>query len=218
MEKTKKATMKIAICSSIAVAFFTIFFVVALITTFDFGTWEGIESYAKKFQPINLLTVIPSILLAVSFLIFNVSVHYLASADKKIWSHLAMNFGLVYSTISLANYLIQLITVMPSIMSGSLNGLEKMVSGYPNSIFYALMGSYFFMCISLFFEGLLYKKQIRIFLFLSSIICVLSFIIGAMLSISIFMILGAICWITGTVGGMLMISIFYINELKQNTL
>lgn len=36
-----------------------------------------------------------------------------------------MNFGLVYITISVANYLIQLITVMPSVMSGSLNGLEK---------------------------------------------------------------------------------------------
>jgi hypothetical protein len=38
-----------------------------------------------------------------------------------------------------------------------LDGLEKLVSDYPNSVFFALMGSYFFMCVSVFFEGLLYS-------------------------------------------------------------
>lgn len=95
-----------------------------------------------------------------------------------------MNFGLIYITISLANYLIQLITVMPSVVSGSLDGLEKLVSGYPDSVFFALMGSYFFMCISLFFEGLLYKKGIRLFLFIASIGCITFFIIGAVFSCS----------------------------------
>jgi len=77
MEKAKKTTMKMTFCSSIAVAVLTILFVVALITTFDFEVWNGIDSYAKNFKPIDLLTVIPSLLLAISFLIFNVSIHYL---------------------------------------------------------------------------------------------------------------------------------------------
>jgi len=77
-----------------------------------------------------------------------------------------------------------------------------MVSGYPNSIFYALMGSYFFMCISLFFEGLLFKMSIRLFLFVASIICIISFIIGAILTIPVFMMIGAISWMVGTVVGM----------------
>lgn len=215
MEKAKRITMKMAIMSSIAVAVFTVLFVIALITTFNFNPWNGIESYAEDFKPIQLLTVIPSILLAVSFLIFCVSVHYLSHDDQKIWSHLAMNFGLVYITISLANYLIQLITVTPSVMSGSLNGLEKLVSGYPNSVFFALMGSYFFMCISLFFEGLLFKKGIRLFLFIASIGCVAFFIVGAIFSITIFLMLGAICWIGGTVIAMLLISKYYLKEFKQ---
>ena len=59
--------MKMAIASSVAV--FTALFVIALITTFNFRTWNGIERYASEFKPIQLLTVIPSILLAISFLI-----------------------------------------------------------------------------------------------------------------------------------------------------
>ncbi|MPN42775.1 hypothetical protein SDC9_190333 [bioreactor metagenome] len=126
-----------------------------------------------------------------------------------------MNFGLVYITISLANYLIQLITVTPSVMSGSLNGLEKLVSGYPNSVFFALMGSYFFMCISLFFEGLLFKKEIRLFLFIASIGCVSFFIASAIFSVTIFLMLGAICWIGGTVIAMTLISNYYLKKIKQ---
>lgn len=214
MEKSKRTTMKLAIGSSAAVAVFTILFVVALMTTFDFSAWNGIETYADNFRTSSLTTVIPSIFLAVSYLIFNVSVHYLTSDDKKIWSHLAMNFGLIYIAISMANYFIQLITVMPSIMNGSLGGLEKLVAGYPNSIFYALMGSYFFMCISLFFEGLVFHKQIKVFMYLASLYCILSFIIGGVLGMSFFMILGALCWFIGTVAGMIMISIYYIKQLK----
>ncbi|MEA5040324.1 MAG: hypothetical protein VB086_10860 [Clostridiaceae bacterium] len=215
MMKSKILTMKMAIISSVAVAVFTVLFVIALITTFNFSPWNGIESYAAGFKPIQLLTVIPSILLAVSFLIFCVSVHYLSHDDQKIWSHLSMNFGLVYITISLANYLIQLITVTPSVMSGSLNGLEKLVSGYPNSVFFALMGSYFFMCISLFFEGLLFKKEIRLFLFIASIGCVSFFIASAIFSVTIFLMLGAICWIGGTVIAMTLISNYYLKKIKQ---
>lgn len=213
MNKTKRITMKLAIASSLAVAVFTTLFVIALITTFNFSTWDGIEKYAAGFKPIQLLTVIPSILLAISFLIFCVSVHYLSSDEQKIWSHLAMNFGLIYITISLANYLIQLITVMPNVMSGSLDGLEKLVSGYPTSVFFALMGSYFFMCISLFFEGLLYKKAIRLFLFIASIGCITFFIVGAVFSATIFLILGAVSWIGGTIIAMLLITKYYLKEI-----
>lgn len=215
MDNTKRLILKIAIISSIAVAIFTVLFVIALITTFNFDTWNGIDSYAESFKPIQLLTIIPSILLAVSFLIFCVSVHYLACDDQKIWSHLAMNFGLIYIAISLANYLIQLITVVPSVVSGSLNGLEKMVSGNPNSVFFALMGSYFFMCISLFLESLLYKRRIRLFLYIASIGCIVFFIIGAISSITAFLMLGAISWVGGTVIGMLLISGYYIKEMKR---
>ena len=115
MNCIKKISAKIAACSAIAVAVFTLFLVIALITTFDFEVWKGIEVYAKNFKPLNLMTIIPSILLAISFLIFCVSIHYFVADERKIWSHLAMNFGLVYIVISMANYLIQLITVMPSV-------------------------------------------------------------------------------------------------------
>lgn len=216
MNNIDNNTARIASYSAIAVAVFTLLFVIALITTFSFDAWEGIDIYAENFRPLNLLTIVPSILLAISFLIFCVSIHYYVSDKRKIWSHLAMNFGLVYITISMANYLIQLITVMPSVMNGSLGGLDKMVSGYPNSIFYALMGSYFFMCIALFFVGLVFEKWIRFFLFVASLICIAFFILGAILSVSILMMVGAICWIMGTIISMIMIFLSLKEHIEYN--
>ena len=119
-----------------------------------------------------------------------------------------MNFGIIYSTISLANYFIQLISIMPSVMNGNLNGIDIFVSGYPNSIFFALMASYFLMCISYFFTALVFEnKWIRFWLFLGSLGCVLMFVIGVLTSINIFMMIGAMCWITGTTIGMFMIAL-----------
>ena len=102
---------------------------------------------------------VPSILLAISYVIFVSGLHIYASDYKKIWSQLALSFGLLYAGISIANYLIQLVTVIPSIQNGMLEGLALFVSGYSNSIFYALMASYFLMCISLFFVAFVFSKN-----------------------------------------------------------
>jgi hypothetical protein len=52
---------------------------------------------------------------------------------------LGIVFSLVYVIISTANYLIQIITVVPSLTYGELDGLAIFVPRYSNSIFYVLM-------------------------------------------------------------------------------
>ena len=151
----------------------------------------------------------------ISVLAFNVGVYYYASENKKIWAHLAMNFGIVYATISLINYFIQLISIMPSVLAKNLEGLDIWVSGNSNSIFFALMASYFLMCISYFFTSLVFtNRRIRFCLQIGSVGCVVLFIIGGLTSISVVMLSGALCWIVGTAGGTCLIAL----EEKQSTL
>ena len=159
MEKEKRLIYKVCSASAIAVAVFTVLFIILLGCTFDFSEWEGIVNYKNTFRPIQMLTVVPSILLAISYVIFVSGLHIYAWGYKKIWSQLALSFGLLYAGISIANYLIQLVTVIPSIQNGMLEGLALFVSGYSNSIFYALMASYFLMCISLFFAAFVFSKN-----------------------------------------------------------
>lgn len=205
---------KILMWSSIMVAVSTIAFVLLLIFTFDMSSWDGIAHYAEIFKPSFLYTVYPSIALAISFLIFNVGVYFYADENRRVCAHLAMNFGIVYATISLSNYFIQLISIMPSVLAKKLEGLDILVSGNPNSIFFALMASYFLMCISYFFTSLVFANQkIRFWLQLGSVGCVILFIIGGITSISVVMLRGALCWIVGTIVGTCLIAL----EVKQGS-
>jgi hypothetical protein len=184
-----------------------------------FSKWSGIKAYAQAFKPVQMLTVLPSILLASSFVIFTVSIHYYTDEDNKIWSHLAIVFGLIYATISTINYLIQIITVTPSITNMQLSGLEVFVSGYPNSIFFALMASYFFMCISSLFIAFVFnneKAQIGIRLLfigtgLSGPLCLL----GVFVETSIIMPLSAVLWFICLSTGSIKIAIYFRKLLKS---
>ena len=219
MEKEKRLIYKVCSASAIAVAVFTVLFIILLGCTFDFSEWEGIVIYKNTFRPIQMLTVVPSILLAISYVIFVSGLHIYAWGYKKIWSQLALSFGLLYSGISIANYLIQLVTVIPSIQNGMLEGLALFVSGYSNSIFYALMASYFLMCISLFFAAFVFSKTEKNFkwvrrLFLCSALAIPLFLIGALFDIATIMMLGALSWLVGATVGMVILAVRFQKEVR----
>jgi len=217
MGKEKNAIYKICCLSASAVAIFILVFIIILIFTFDFSEWMGIDSFQNTFRPIQMLTVVPSLLLAISYVIFISGLHSYASENKKIWSQLALSFGLLYAGISIANYLIQLITVIPSIQNGMTEGLALFVSGYSNSVFYALMASYFLMCISLLFAAFIFTKEDKAQkwirrLFQCAALAIPLFLIGAIFSITIIMMSGAICWIIGTTVGMFILAAYFHKE------
>jgi hypothetical protein len=138
--------------------------------------------------------------------------------EKKIWSHLAIVFGLVYATISILNYLIQIITVMPSITSMQLDGLGLFAAGYPNSIFFALMASYFFMCISSLFIAFVFNKEksqntIRLLFIgagLSGPLCLL----GAFVGTAVIMPLSGILWFICLSAGSIKVAVYFKKLLK----
>lgn len=213
MDNEKNTAYKICRWSAYAVAIFILIFIITLIFTFDFSKWGGIDGFQNTFRPIQMLTVIPSFLLAISYVIFVSGAHICASKSKKIWSQLALSFGLLYAGISVANYLIQLITVIPSIQNGNTEGLALLVSGYPNSVFYALMASYFLMCISLMFASFTYEKEDKTQkwvrrLFQCASLAIPLYLTGAIFDIAVMMMIGALCWIIGTTVGMFVFAVF----------
>lgn len=218
MEKEKRIVYKVCCVSAIAVAIFTLLFVVALVLTYDFTEWTGIENYCNDFRPIQMLTVIPSLLLAVSYVGFVSSLHIYSSDSKKIWSQLALSFGLLYSGISIANYLIQLVTVIPSVQNGITEGLVFLVSGYSNSVFFALMASYFLMCISLFFSAFVFERESKRYkwvhsLFACSVLAVPLYLIGSIFNVAIIMMIGAICWLSAATIGMTLLAICFYKKI-----
>jgi hypothetical protein len=86
------------------------------------GSGGGAANVSTPLGLVVLLT--PSLFLGPSFLILVVSIHQLASAERKIWSHAAIAFATVYTVLISINYYVQLAWVAPRLISGRTQGLE----------------------------------------------------------------------------------------------
>jgi hypothetical protein len=136
--------------------------------------WTGIDAYLAAFQPIALLPLVPSLLLAPAFTALMASIHSYAAEDKKIWSLLGLSFTLIYATMAAMNYMIQLLPVWRSISNGETDGLAMFVSGNPHSIFWALAYAYIFMNLAMLFSGMVFfgnrlEKRIRLLFILNGV-------------------------------------------------
>jgi len=216
-----KTALKLGFWSAIIVAISMIIFMVTLVLTFtpNFAPWEGIEVYSANFKPMQMFTVFPSIIMACAYVVFTVTIHYYAQEEKTIFSHLSIAFGLMYAIISVANYLIQIITVIPSIENQYWDGLEILVAGYPNSIFFALMASYFFMCVSAIFISLVFsnekgQKSIKI-LFLGSVCSVPICLLCIIANLTVLMPLAGIIWFVCFTIGLIKAAILFRKNDKQ---
>jgi len=218
-----KITLKLGFWSAIIVAISITVFMVALVLTFtpNLASWDGIEIYSANFKPMQLFTVFPSIIMACAYVVFTVAIHYYAQEEKKILSHLSIAFGLMYAIISVANYLIQIITVIPSIKQQYLTELDILVAGYPNSIFFALMASYFFMCVSALFVSLVFnnekgQKSIKI-LFLGSVCSVPICLLCIIIDLNMLMPFAGIIWFVCFTLGLIKVAILFKNSWKSTT-
>jgi hypothetical protein len=64
----------------------------------------------------NILTLVPSLVLAPALLVLLVCVHDTTPADKRVWSHLAVAFAGVYVALVSVVYVVQLAVVEPLIV------------------------------------------------------------------------------------------------------
>jgi len=145
-----------AVLATLFSAGYGITLIVMMISTLATETssgWRGIESFVASFSPIQMLPLIPSLLLAPTFIVLMVSIHYYAAPDKKIWSHLGIAFTLVYAVMASINYITQLTVVRLSILNKETDGLAMFVMGNSHSVFWALASSYAFMNLAMLFAA-----------------------------------------------------------------
>jgi hypothetical protein len=132
------------------------------------GSRGGPESASTSFGLVVLLT--PSLLLGASFLVLVVSVHELASADKRIWSHAAIAFATVYAVLISMNYFVQLTLVVPRLARGDTKGIEMFLFVPFDSFLYAVdILGYAFMSLATLFAAMVFERSglervVRLFL------------------------------------------------------
>lgn len=101
--------------SALATTFFAIIYIVPQLII-------GIDMPESKKDLIFIL--LPSMFLALSFLIMMVAVHYYADEDKKIWSHIGLLFALAYFIFVSIVYFTVLTVTMPHLLRGESAAVE----------------------------------------------------------------------------------------------
>jgi len=122
------------------------------------GSAGGPESSSTPLGLVVLLT--PSLFLGSSFLVLVVSIHYVAPADKKIWSHIAVVFATVYTVLISINYYVQLTWVTPRLAAGRTAGMEQFLFVPFDSFLYSVdILGYSFMSVATLFAALVFTGK-----------------------------------------------------------
>jgi hypothetical protein len=149
------STKRAGFWSAILATVFSTTYVVAQIAEWMglLGSGGGPESASTPLGLVILLT--PSLLLGPSFLVLMLSIHQLATAETKIWSHAAVAFGTVYTVLISINYFVQLTWVVPRLAAGRTEGIEPFLFTPFDSFLYSVdILGYSFMSVATFFAAM----------------------------------------------------------------
>jgi hypothetical protein len=123
----------------------------------EWAGWLGSQGGpSSSSTPLGLAVLLtPSFLLGSSFLVLMVSVHELAPAHKRVWSHAAVAFATAYAVLTGTVYFVQLTFVAPHLVRGDTAAIEGFRFVPFDSYLYAVdILGYSFMSVATLFAGL----------------------------------------------------------------
>ena len=178
------------------------------------------------FIPGDYLWLYPGILLAPVFVILMVCVHSYARSDRKVFSHVAVSFAIIYATIILIDYVSQFTVVIPSLMTNETAGLSLFTQYNPHGFFitfetlgYSMMSGAFLFIAAVFGGGRL-ERTLRWVFMVGVVAALVLFIILALLNydlVAFEVTILTINWIVLMVGGVLLSVMFWRAGRKGST-
>jgi hypothetical protein len=115
----------------------------------------------------ELLIYGTSLGIVIPFLLAMLALHYTTAPEKKFWSHAAILLSVMYAVFVTANYVVQLATVVPAKMNGTISEI-KLLEQTPHSLFwdfdalgYILMGIAMLFALPV-FEKTGFQKWVRL--------------------------------------------------------
>ena len=122
--KLSPTVSKLGYWSAFFASLFSIIYIIGQLAEWFnlLGSGGGPENASTAIGLIVLL--VPSLLLAPSFALMILCVHYYAPEDKKIWGHAGIMFAVVYAVMVSINYYVQLTLVVPHMMRGEIESIR----------------------------------------------------------------------------------------------
>jgi hypothetical protein len=117
----------------------------------DVGYWSGLTAFAAvvAYDVVQILQIVgviqfpideiliygASLCIVVPFVLEMLSFHYLTARDKQFWTHASLIFTIIYAVFVIANYVVQLATVIPSKLNETSEAI-RVLEQTPHSLFW----------------------------------------------------------------------------------
>ena len=115
------------------------------------GYWSGLAAFAAvvAYDVVQILQIAgvlhfpldeiliygTSLCIAIPFILEMLSFHHLTARDKQFWTHASLIFTTIYAVFVIANYVVQLATVIPSKLNGTADAIH-ILEQTPHSMFW----------------------------------------------------------------------------------
>jgi hypothetical protein len=154
------STKKVGFWSALLATVFSIAYIVGQLAEWLglLGSRGGPESSSTPLALAVLLT--PSLLLGSSFVVLAVSIHQMASTERKVWSLAAVAFATIYAGLVSIVYFVQLTFVAPRLARGTGEGIDAFLFVPFDSFLYAVdILGYSFMSVSTLFAAMVFTGK-----------------------------------------------------------
>ena len=120
-------------------------------TISEVGYWSGLAAFAAtagydvvqilqiagvlRFPLDEILIYGTSLCIVVPFILEMLAFHHLTARDKQFWTHASLIFTSIYAVFVSANYVVQLATVLPAKLAGTIADI-RLLEQTPHSMFW----------------------------------------------------------------------------------
>ena len=115
------------------------------------GFWSGVAAFASvvgydvvqilqivgvlRFPADEILIYGTSLCVVVPFVLTIMALHHLTPENRRFWTHASLIFTTIYAVFVTANYVVQLVTVIPAKMAGAAEAV-RLLDQTPHSLFW----------------------------------------------------------------------------------
>ena len=80
----------------------------------------------------------PALIVSILYPVLMVCIHYYASPERKIFSHIGVSISLIASAILIVDCFVQVSVIQPSLLKGETDGIAMLSQYNPHGLFIAL--------------------------------------------------------------------------------
>lgn len=161
-----------------------------------------------------------SLCIATPFILAMLALHHLTPEGKKYWSHAAVLFAVVYAVYVNLNYVVQLATVIPASLKGTLDEV-RILDQTPHSLFWDVDAlGYIFMGLATLFAVPVFsrtglEKWLRWFFLANGLIIPLFAFVYFYPHFSMTLLLLGLPWAVTAPGSILLLTVFFRRKLRE---